>query len=107
MNENFFKNFPSLNSNSKENRIHRKINLEFQNYLKTNKITRDTSKVKNSPNEQISIFMVEEKNREENQRKLENKRNYQKILQDQINEARQKKELQKLKEEQEKFLAER
>lgn len=110
MNSEFFKNFPSLNSNSKENRRHRQIDREFKEYLKTNKIIHDNSKPPKVKNENYSpsIFdFVEEKNREVNERRLESKRVYQKILQDQINEARQRKEMQKLKEEQEKFLAER
>lgn len=108
MNDTFFKNFPSLNSNSKENRKHRQINREFNEYLKSNHINRESSKPPKAPQYvESGIFMVDEKNQKENERRLESKRHYQKCLQDQINETRQRKELQRLNEEQEKFLAER
>lgn len=109
----FYKNFPSLNINSKENRKHQQINREFNEYLRSNKTNRESSKpTKATKHERIEtsggIFIdVEAKNQKENERRLESKRDYQKCLQDQINESRQRKELQKLQEEQEKFLAER
>lgn len=111
MNDTFFKNFPSLNSNSKENRKYRQINRDYKEYLKSCKNNQENSNYKTNEekNAQLScsIFLVDERNQRENERRLESKRNYQKILQEQINEARQRKEIQKLKEEQEKYLAER
>lgn len=109
MNDTFFKNFPSLNSNSKENRKHRQIARDYKEYLKTCKSISESSSKGEEKKFQLpsSIFLVDERNQRENERRLESKKSYQKILQEQINEARHKKEIEKLKEEQDKFLAER
>lgn len=125
LNDDFYSHFPSLNSNSKENLRHKRISNEYTDYLKS--LKKDDSKrpskqqqrarVRENASTPVSsdtsnttmdeIFTAEERNHIEDVQKEEKRRMYQKILEEQIEEQRNKRMLEQEKRKQHELMLER
>jgi hypothetical protein len=113
INDEFYSNFPSLNSNSKENQRYKRISREYENYLKNNVSPKSPLKTKTqqrrirsrqqseessaisslSPNSRMDIiFSAEDRNRFEDEQVKNRKKLYQEILEKQIEEQRLRKQ---------------
>lgn len=125
LNDEFYSHFPSLNSNSKENLRHKRISNEYTNYLKSlkNKDSRPTkqqqqrARVRENASTSVSsdtsspamdeIFSSEERNRFEDEQKEEKRKIYQQMLEEQIEEQKIKRMLEKEKRKQHELMLER
>lgn len=115
MNDEFYQKFPSFNKNSKENRRHQKITVDFNEFMRTkkdasiksnrNKVL--TSKIPVANTQYVDVFSVEERNRRAKNESREKQILYQKLLLQQIEDEKNKRKIQKEKEqENEKILEE-
>lgn len=125
LNDEFYSHFPSLNSNSKENLRHKRISNEYTNYLKSlkkdsqrpSKQQQQKARERENASASISsdtshptmdeIFSGEERNRVEFEQKEEKRKIYQQSLEEQIEEQKIKRMLEKEKKKQHELMLER
>ena len=105
MNDEFYQKFPSFNKNSKENIRHQKITVDYNEFLRTKKdvpIENPKKSLKSwipvSKIQSIDVFSVEERNRKAKNESREKQLLYQKLLLQQIEDEKNKKKIQKDKE---------
>jgi len=105
MNDEFYQKFPSYNKNSKENRRHQKISVDYNEFLRTKKdISLENrnrplkSKIPVSKPQFIDVFSVEERNKRAQKESKEKQILYQKLLLQQIEDEKSRKKIQKEKE---------
>lgn len=106
MNDEFYKKFPSFNENSKENRRHRKLVVDYNAFLQSREeVTGKTQQKKptkipvakqlNQQDDSNDVFCVEERNSRDASESRERKLSYQKILLQQIEETKVRRKSQK------------
>lgn len=101
MDDEFYNKFPSYNENSKECRIHRKLVVDYNQFLRSNNgNAAQTSKrskipVSKAQQKELDVFSVEERNRRAENESRERTINYQKELLQQIEEMKMNKKHQK------------
>lgn len=115
MNDEFYQKFPSYNKDSKENRRHQRIIVDFNEFIRSKKDTSiesnrnkiPASKIPVAKTQYIDVFSVEERNKRAKNESREKQILYQKLLLQQIEDEKKKRKIQKEKEQQnEKILEE-